>query len=171
MYCLQTSSLYNPPLHPHWGSKPAEGNLPLQSSNSGSRSIHLPSSADIVESLTASHSCIYPVPNVLLDIQLLVLGHVGDLVERQLHDLLHLHSASHCHHPRHLQLKALYLSHHINIVIPLVCYFWVAEKEKIKDEQIFTHSRFFLFGKNGNMSHWSIPWQKNSPILIQGSGR
>ena len=25
-------------LHPHWGSKPAEGNLPLQSSNSGSRS-------------------------------------------------------------------------------------------------------------------------------------
>ena len=76
---------------------------------------------DIVESLTASHSCIYPVPNVLLDIQLLVLGHVGDLVERQLHDLLHLHSASHCHHLRHLQLKALYLSHHINIVIPLVC--------------------------------------------------
>ena len=78
-------------------------------------------SRHLVESLTASHSCIYPVPNVLLDIQLLVLAHVGDLVERQLHDLLHLHSAAHCHHLRHLQLKALYLSYHIDIVLPPVC--------------------------------------------------
>ena len=177
MYCLQTSSLYNPPLHPHWGSKPAEGNLPLQSSNSGSSSIHLPSWADIVGSLTASHSCIYPVPNVFLDIQLLVLGHVGDLVELQLHDLLHLHSATHCHHLRHLQLKALYLSHHINIVIPLVCSFWVAEKEKKKMSR-FSHIRMFiLFGK---MGLWAILvntmarnhrfFKKNPPFWAKDQG-